>query len=121
MKTALLLSSLYGMTGVVLGAFGAHALKKVLDPDQLASWEVGVRYQLIHALALIGVALLMDLGLHVKPSVWLFGAGVLLFSGSIYLLSFGVGTGTPLVFLTPLGGGLLILGWGGVLVAALRL
>lgn len=121
MKLPLLLASFFGLTGVLLGAFGAHALKKVLTEQQLVSWEVGVRYQLVHALALLGVALLLQHGLAVKPALWLFGAGTLLFSGSIYLLSFGVGSGTTLVFVTPLGGVLLMAGWGTLLLAAFRL
>jgi len=120
MKLALILASLYGMSGVILGAFGAHALKDRFTPDQLVSWETGVRYQLFHAVALLVIALLMDKGIALKPTMVLFALGTILFSGSIYLLCFEVGV-KGLWALTPIGGVLLILGWVGILVAAIKL
>ena len=121
MKLSLLFASFYGMTGVILGAFGAHALKAKLSPDQLMSWETGVRYQLIHAACLLAVSLLLDKGLGLKPTVWLWGIGVVLFSGSIYLLSLGLGPKALWGPITPLGGLLLILGWGWLFFQALKL
>ena len=125
MKTGILMmSAALGATGVILGAFGAHALKKILPPESLASFEVGVRYQLIHAVALLALA---ALSAHVA-SPWiaraggLWSVGILLFSGSIYLLACRHALGLPglkvLGPVTPIGGLLLILGWGALLLSA---
>ncbi len=125
MKTWLLMmSAALGTTGVILGAFGAHALKKVLPPEALASFEVGVRYQLLHAVALLGLAAISAQ----VASPWIaraggfWSAGILLFSGSIYLLACRHALGVPglkvLGPVTPIGGLLLILGWGALFAAA---
>jgi uncharacterized membrane protein YgdD (TMEM256/DUF423 family) len=97
--------------GVALGAFGAHALKARLTPDMLAVWETGVRYQLVHALALLAVAWAATRwpGAAVNTSGWLFVAGTLLFSGSLYVLSL---TGVRwLGAVTPLGGAAWLAAW----------
>jgi uncharacterized membrane protein YgdD (TMEM256/DUF423 family) len=96
---------------VALGAFGAHGLRQRLVPDMLTTFEVGVRYHMYHALALIGVAL--ALGRWPLPALvvagWLFVAGTLVFSGTLYLLAV---TGQRwLGAVTPLGGLALIAGW----------
>ncbi|HTR96960.1 MAG TPA: DUF423 domain-containing protein [Candidatus Acidoferrales bacterium] len=103
--------ALFGALGVVLGAFGAHALRSQLGPEMLAAYETGVRYQLLHALALLFVG--RSGGTAPRPgaslAAWLLGAGIVLFSGSLYALAlsgvrvFGV--------VTPLGGLCLIGGW----------
>jgi uncharacterized membrane protein YgdD (TMEM256/DUF423 family) len=101
----------FGFTGVALGAFGAHALKARLAPELLATFEVGARYQLMHALALLVVAWACTRwpGRRVQASGWLFIAGTLLFSGSLYALSLsGV---RALGIVTPFGGLALLLGW----------
>jgi uncharacterized membrane protein YgdD (TMEM256/DUF423 family) len=100
-----------GFLGVALGAFGAHALKTRLQPEQLATFEVGVRYQLIHALALLAVAWACTRwpGRRVNTGGWLFIAGTLLFSGSLYALSLSGVRG--LGFVTPIGGLALLAGW----------
>lgn len=121
MKAVLLLASSYGATGVILGAFGAHALKEKLTPYQLASWETGVRYQLIHAVALLVIALLMEKGLSLRPTFWLWGVGVALFSGSIYLLSLEIGPKALWGPITPIGGLCLIVGWAWLFWSALKL
>lgn len=121
MKFSLILSSIYGLSAVIFGAFGAHALKDRLSPDQLLSWETGVRYQMYHALALLLMALLMDKGFSLKPTVICFGLGTLLFSGSIYLLSLGIGPRGVLGPITPIGGLVLILGWGWLLKTAITM
>lgn len=97
--------------GVALGAFGAHALKARLSPDMLAVWETGVRYQLVHALALLAVAWATTRwpGGAVQASGWLFVAGTLLFSGSLYALALSGVRGLGAV--TPLGGAAWIVGW----------
>ncbi len=100
-----------GFTGVALGAFGAHALKASLTPEQLATFEVGVRYQLIHALALLAVAWACTRwpGKRAHASGWLFTIGTLLFSGSLYAITLTGVRGLGLV--TPVGGVALLLGW----------
>ena len=101
-----------GALGVAAGAFGAHALKASLSPEKLAIFEVGVRYQLIHALALlaVGLALRQTDGALVRAAGPLFLGGVILFSGSLYALALG-GPPSWLGPVTPLGGLLLIGGW----------
>ena len=100
-----------GFTGVALGAFGAHALKAHLAPELLATFDTGVRYQLTHALALFAVAWACTRwpGRAVNASGWLFIAGTLLFSGSLYALSLSGVRGFGIV--TPIGGVALLAGW----------
>lgn len=121
MKLALILASIYGALGVLFGALGAHYLQEKLSEKLLASWETGVRYQLLHALALLAVAILLDKGLPLKPTIILFGVGTLLFSGSIYMLCLKIGPGVVFGPMTPIGGLTLIAGWITLLVAAIRL
>lgn len=106
--------------GVILGAFGAHGLRARVSPDMLAVFETGVRYHLIHALALLAVAGAATRwpGPYVAAAGWLFVAGIVIFSGSLYLLTL---TGVRwLGAITPIGGLCLIAGWGVLVVAALR-
>jgi len=105
------LGSLSGFVAVALGAFGAHALKARLDADLLATFEVGVRYQMYHAFALLAVGWAQTRwpGPVLDASGWLFIAGTLLFSGSLYVLSL---TGERwLGAVTPVGGLALLGGW----------
>lgn len=118
MKLSLILASIYGLLAVIFGAFGAHALRDRLSADQLLSWETGVRYQMYHALGLLLMALLIEKGFSLKPTVICFGMGTLLFSGSIYLLSLEVGPRGLLGPITPVGGLMLIIGWGWLLKTA---
>lgn len=125
-KFFLQIGSFYALLGVILGAFGAHALKVQLTADRLASFETGARYQMYHALALLVVALLFqyldDRLLRIVG--WLFTVGVVLFSGSIYLLAcrdmIGLTTYKWLGPLTPIGGTLLIIGWGLLFYASIK-
>jgi len=105
------LGSLSAGLAVALGAFGAHALKARLAPDLLAVYETGVRYQLTHALALLAVAWACTRwpGAAVTTSGWLFVAGTVLFSGSLYALSLSGIRGLGAV--TPIGGVAWIAGW----------
>ena len=98
------LGSLSAFVAVALGAFGAHALKTRLDADLLAVFETGVRYQMTHALALLAVgwACTRWPGPAVNASGWLFVAGTLLFSGSLYMVS--LTDIRSLGAITPLGG-----------------
>lgn len=105
------IGSLSGLIGVALGAFAAHALKGRLDADSLATFDVGVRYQMYHALALLaaGWAHTRWPGAILTTGGWLFVAGTVLFSGSLYALSF---SGMRwLGAITPFGGIALLAGW----------
>ena len=107
----LLLSALAGFTGVALGAIAAHGLKSRLSPEHLAVFQTGSHYQLIHALALFGVALLALQApcRLVNLAGGCFALGILLFSGSLYLLTFsGIG---ELGIITPFGGLAFLAGW----------
>ena len=115
-----LLGSISGGLAVALGAFGAHALKARLTPDLLATFETGVRYQMYHALALLVVAVAMTrvpAGSLLNVAGWLFVAGTLLFSGSLYLLCFT--EKRWLGAITPFGGLAFIAGWVCLALAAL--
>lgn len=116
-----LASALFGGLGVVLGAFGAHALRDRLSQEMLAVFETGVRYQMYHALALMAVALLVvKLPGSSMPAIagWLFVAGIVLFSGSLYALTL---TGQRWMgAITPLGGVAFVAGWALLALAALR-
>lgn len=106
--------------GVALGAFAAHGLRGRLGPEAMAVFETGVRYQLVHALALLAVgwAAARWPGGGVQLAGWSFAVGTLLFSGSLYLLAV---TGTRwLGAITPLGGLLFLVGWASLAVVALR-
>ena len=107
----LTLGALSGFLGVGAGAFGAHALRERLDARMLEVFETAARYQMLHALALVGVALAAA---HApSPALrwagWLFVAGTVVFSGSLYALS--TSGARWLGAVTPLGGLLLLAGW----------
>jgi uncharacterized membrane protein YgdD (TMEM256/DUF423 family) len=111
----LLFASILGGLAVIFGAFGAHALKKLLNEEQLKSFETGVKYQLYHAIVLlvIGFNLSLETSLE-KYMVYSFIIGILLFSFSIYGLVISSINNKKLKFLgpiTPLGGLLLVCGW----------
>ena len=105
-----------GMIAIILGAFGAHALKKVLTPEQLISFETGVRYQMYQAFFLFFLATQNDIQEKTKKIIYRLNLfGIVYFSGSIYLLSTTGITGIdfkPIGFITPVGGLLLIVAWG---------
>lgn len=108
-------AAVLGMIAIILGAFGAHALKKVLSVDQLATFETGVRYQMYHALFLLLVGQLDMLSQKASKAIYyLVLSGVVLFSGSIYLLATNSLTSFDfkiIGFVTPIGGLLLIIAW----------
>ena len=112
MHTLLLLGSFTMMAAVILGAFGAHALKNKLKPEMLAVYQTGVLYHLVHGLGILIVGLLSDGALSVSlanAAGWSLFVGILLFSGSLYVLSV---TGIRrLGAITPLGGLAFIAGW----------
>ena len=121
-KLFITLASLSGMLAVVFGAFGAHALKGKLDDQALKVFETAVQYHFYHTFALLVVgviALNQPQTVLLKSSGWLFVVGVLVFSGSLYLLSL---TGVRwLGAITPLGGLALIAGWGCLAAAGWKL
>ena len=108
----------FGATGVVLGAFGAHALADVLTPSAAAVWDTAVQYHLIHALALLCCGVLARNAAHgwLTAAGWAFVVGIFLFSGSLYLLS--LGGPRFLGPVTPLGGLAFIVGWTALAVSA---
>lgn len=117
----LLLSAFAGFSGVGLGAFAAHGLKNTLSAEYLAVFQTGTHYQLIHALALFGVALLalQAPGRLVNLAGGLFALGIALFCGSLYLLTLsGIGM---LGIITPFGGLAFLAGWLCLGLAAWRL
>lgn len=117
------LAAILGLTAVVLGALGAHALEAKIDTASLESFETGVRYQAWHALALLGLTALRAQMRLPRGIGWLWGSGVILFSGSIYGLSLDELAGAQWSFLgpvTPLGGLLMIAGWAWLLLASFQ-
>lgn len=117
----LMLAAFFGFTGVALGAFAAHGLKNRLTPEYLTIFHTGVTYQLVHTLALFGVALLAT-QIQGRLITWAgmsFTIGILLFSGSLYLLTT---TGiSKLGIITPFGGLAFLVGWVCLGLAAWRL
>ena len=113
LKTAALLGAL----GVALGAFGAHGLKKLVPLETVSTFETGVRYQMYHVFALLIVGILYSQGVQklLKGAGYCFLTGILLFSGSLYLLTALKATETVgmngLGIITPFGGVLFIIGW----------
>lgn len=112
----LIFAGIFGVTGIILGAFGAHLLKKKFTEDQLSSFEVGVRYQIYHALYLLFLGFHFDFSSLLEKWIGILAvSGVLLFSGSIYGLTISSAAGRKWRFLgpiTPLGGLCLIVSWG---------
>ena len=106
--------------GVLLGAFGAHGLRDRVTPEMLAVFETGVRYHLVHGLALLAVAWATTRwpNAWITASGWLFVAGIVIFSGSLYLLSI---TGVRwLGAITPIGGLCFVAGWFILALSAMR-
>lgn len=110
-----ILGAILGLTAVLLGAFGAHGLKEFLSVESLNSFETGVRYQIYHAFLLFCIAGVFKLSKTVKRILfWLLLSGIILFSGSIYLLATQTWTGvdfSSIAIFTPIGGTLLIISW----------
>jgi len=125
MKRRIVLTGAFiGMLAIILGAFGAHLLKKYLTVDELNTFEVGVRYQMYHALFLLFLSTRKEIAEKTLKTIYnLVVAGVVLFSGSIYLLatkSLTLFDFKIIVFATPLGGFLLIIGWAVLFLTILR-
>jgi uncharacterized membrane protein YgdD (TMEM256/DUF423 family) len=119
-RSLLLAAAVLGFSGVALGAFGAHALRQRLSPELLAVYQTGVQYHLVHAVAALTVALMVaqrPLTAFLAAG-WLFVAGVVVFSGSLYVLAI---TGVRVLgAITPLGGLAFLAGWLALAVGALQ-
>ena len=111
MKRILTIAAISGMLSVMLGAFGAHGLKKIISPEMLEVFKTGVQYQFYHTFALLAVGILMHFNTSkaLKWSANLFMTGIILFSGSLYALSI---SGVKILgVITPIGGAAFIAGW----------
>ena len=111
MKTMLKIATISGMLAVILGAFGAHVLKGIIDPEMLEVYKTGVQYQFYHTFALFVTAILMKFSETkvLKWSAYFFVVGLILFSGSLYLLAV---TGIKILgIITPFGGMTWIAAW----------
>jgi uncharacterized membrane protein YgdD (TMEM256/DUF423 family) len=111
MKSILTIAAISGLLAVVLGAFGAHALKKMISPEMLEVYKTGVQYQFYHTFALLAVGVLMHFNTSkaLQWSGYLFVVGILLFSGSLYVMTI---TGIKaLGIITPFGGTVWIAAW----------
>ena len=120
-KLFLIIGSILGGTGVMIGAFGAHALKNLLESSgRMDTFETAVKYQFYHALALIMLGILITKNHHVfyQYSGYSFLFGILIFSGSLYVLCLsGI---TKFGMITPIGGVLMIAGWVFLLLGILK-
>ena len=120
-RVAILCAAVAGLLGVGFGAFGAHGLRERLSPELMAVWRTAVEYQFWHALALLAVGVLMI----VRPlpglstAAWAFVVGLVLFSGSLYLLALSGQRWLGVV--TPFGGLAFLIGWAALIRAAWRL
>jgi uncharacterized membrane protein YgdD (TMEM256/DUF423 family) len=114
-KAILITTSILGVLSVILGAFGAHALKELLNTESLQTFETGVRYQMYHALLLLFVGSTSLVSEKSKKAIfYLVLMGVIFFSGSIYLLatnSLTIFNFKTIGFVTPIGGLFLIISW----------
>ncbi len=123
-KKIIITALIFGIISIILGAFGAHALKKVLTLDQLTSFETGVRYQMYHAFFLLFFGMTDLVSESKKKTVYFLTLiGVVFFSGSIYLLATREITSIDIrsiAFITPIGGLLLILAWVMLLIGIVR-
>ncbi|MCL7764411.1 DUF423 domain-containing protein [Polaribacter sp. Z014] len=108
----LVITCVLGMLAIVLGAFGAHALKEVLTATELSSFETAVRYQMYHVIVLLFVNIYDGFTILQKNKIsYVFFFGILLFSGSIYAIHLTSITAKSIWFVTPLGGLTLMIGW----------
>ncbi len=123
-ELALICGSVFGILSIVFGAFGAHALKKIISNEKLISFEVGVRYQMYSALLLLIMGFQLPFDLYSQRlAVYAIVLGTILFSFSIYLLSLSEYLNKNFKFLgpiTPLGGLFMIIGWISLLISILN-
>ncbi|KZE80495.1 hypothetical protein AV926_10215 [Myroides marinus] len=121
--TALIAGSIYGALAIILGAFGAHALKKHMTAERLESFEVGVKYQMYHAIFLVVLGL-MPAQLDIRGAINIIIIGVFLFSFSIYGLTLSTTFKKKIKILgpiTPIGGLCMVIGWVMLLIQFIKL
>lgn len=121
--TALIAGTIYGSLAIIFGAFGAHALKKHMTTERLESFEVGVKYQMYHAIVLLVLGI-MPAELHIKNAINIIIIGVFLFSFSIYGLVLSATFKKKIKILgpiTPLGGLCMVIGWVMLLIQFIKL
>jgi len=117
----IIITCFLGLSAVILGAFGAHALKEILTAEQLLSFETAVRYQMYHAIVLLFVNTFEGFSAKQKNVISImFFMGVLFFSGSIYLIQLTSITAKSIWFVTPLGGFFFIIGWVSMMVIFIK-
>lgn len=124
-KRIIIIASLFGMLAVILGAFGAHSLKSLLTPSDLAVWKTAVEYQFYHTFALLFLSTFSRFKSRViNLTSWFFILGIILFSGSLYVIAakdlLNIKEITLLGPLTPIGGLFFIMGWISLIIAALK-
>jgi uncharacterized membrane protein YgdD (TMEM256/DUF423 family) len=124
-KRLIITASVFGILAVILGAFGAHALKSLLDPAGLEVWKTAVSYHFYHTLALLFVSILpASNGKVANMAAWFFSLVILFFSGSLYLISakeiLNITQLSVLGPLTPIGGLFFILGWFSLITIAVK-
>jgi uncharacterized membrane protein YgdD (TMEM256/DUF423 family) len=125
-KLFLTIGTILGGLSVALGAFGAHGLKKIVSPETVATYQTGVQYQMYHALALLVIGVLSEkyLGSFINYAGFFFLGGIVLFSGSLYLIvsmhAMNKTVPTGIGIITPIGGLLFILGWVLLLIGILK-
>ncbi len=124
-QLVLIVGAFYGMLSIILGAFGAHAFKDMISVEKLASFEVGVRYMMYSALTLLILGFFLDFSTGIeKNAARLIMVGSFMFSMSIYLLAFSEKINVPSKVLgpiTPVGGTLMLVGWGMLLYYFIRM
>ncbi|MBD3748814.1 MAG: DUF423 domain-containing protein [Sphingobacteriales bacterium] len=124
-KRIIITASVFGALAVILGAFGAHSLKKILSADQMEIWHTAVQYHFYHTFALLFLTTFARFKNNmINFSSYCFSLGIVFFSGSLYLLSlkdvFHWESANVLGPITPIGGLFFILGWLSLLLAAIR-
>jgi uncharacterized membrane protein YgdD (TMEM256/DUF423 family) len=124
-KRIIITASIFGALAVILGAFGAHSLKKILSPEQMDIWHTAVQYHFYHTFALLFLSTFARFkNKIINFSAYCFSIGIFLFSGSLYLMALKnilvVGSANVLGPITPIGGLFFILGWLSLFLAAVR-
>ncbi len=125
-KKKLILIGSLGMIAVILGAFGAHGLKPLVNDSQMNTFEIGIRYHFYHTFAIFCTAILTKnhVSKRLNTAILLFSIGIVLFSGSLYLLAckeiLGISNWTFLGPITPIGGTFFIIGWALLLIEGLK-
>lgn len=118
MRNFFIIGCIYGFLGVAAGAFGAHALKEKLSSDMLVIFETGARYHLVHAVVLLAVGLVPFYNGWSQASGLFFTLGILIFSGSLYVLALSGVKAWGAV--TPIGGLMLLAGWASLAIVAIK-